>query len=88
MGPREQAVRDAFDVEAGAKGFRNVSYQQFSPDGSNLIGEFFFLVCPLCAAMVPVVQDDAPEDFPRDIDHIEFHVGVAQMLDALSPEQA
>ena len=86
-GMNERAVIAAFDVANGGEGFATCSYDQYAPDGENVIGRFYFLVCSLCAAMVPIVDQEKHPGFPGDETHVQFHLDLAKVVDRMIENQ-
>lgn len=78
-----EKVNRAFDVdrEDGQGGWQWTSWDQFSPNGKNVIGRVYFLCCPICGAAVAQPPEDIPERMRWDLKHIEYHLAEAKRID-------
>lgn len=47
-------------VEILDAGWPYAQIDQYSPDGTTVVSRIFFLICPLCAAMVPYPDEEQP----------------------------
>lgn len=73
IGPQEQAVLDRFEQV----GWRSITLDQLSPDGTETLAMLVFHLCPVCSTCVPLGSEADPlPDLHRD-----YHLGEAQRWD-------
>lgn len=73
MGPLESEMARRF-VDPG---WRQVSFEQRGPDGTEVLAMLLFHLCPACACVIPLGSEEEP--FPDW--HRDYHLGEAQALD-------
>lgn len=71
-----EEIEATFGTEASPKkAFTYTSIISYAPDGKTVIGEIFWLICPMCHAMVSP-PDKEQGAFP-DEDHVQWHRDLA-----------